>query len=394
MTTTTLTRFRFDVRARRGSGSNARRWLLCLAGPALLLGCGGGPLELADDGDPTALTVILPDPFAATDLGPLESVASMNSAEDVAIIGHRRLPDFSRRGFVFRPSTGLQTLRPLDIHDFNDPLAAGINDAGTIVGSARDDASFLSVTALPVQLPHLQPNDGDGAVAINASGVIVGTTHTQPGDFIIDVPTRWQRNAAGVLQVEALDTGGIDPVTHQLFPGQARDVNDAGTVVGVVGQHPVIFRDGQAPQQLSSESGQANGVGRNGHVTGGLNQEGGGQRAFIFTASGGLVRLALPLRNLFGTNVVSSRGNKVNVSGLAAGLALQANGFQRAYLWSRNEGFLDLNGATEDLPEGASLTEAIDINDRNDILCLGLVNGAVHGFLLRPTGARLIFRRF
>ena len=47
---------------------------------------------------------------------------------------------------------------------------------------------------------------------------------------------------------------------------------------------------------------------------------------------------------------------------------------------------------TSNLPAGTVLTEAVDINDQNFILAQGTVNGQLHGFLLRPTGATINFQ--
>jgi hypothetical protein len=80
--------------------------------------------------------------------------------------------------------------------------------------------------------------------------------------------------------------------------------------------------------------------------------------------------------------------NKINSAGHAVGTVLSLGG-KSATIWDRFGGLRDLTTACG--VTTGKLTEAVDINHQGDILSYGLVNGVLHGFVLRPTGAPLTF---
>ena len=122
----------------------------------------------------------------------------------------------------------------------------------------------------------------------------------------------------------------------------------------------------------------------------------GAMHAFIKPANSTIQLVLLPNFALFATQrFVASWANRINSAGIAAGSGVRADGVAFAFLWRLGSGggWADLNTVSV-LPGGVLLTEAVDINDRGDVLCYGLINGQKHGFLLRPNGSPLMFRQF
>ena len=90
---------------------------------------------------------------------------------------------------------------------------------------------------------------------------------------------------------------------------------------------------------------------------------------------------------------IGSFAHKVNDSGFAVGRLLRNDGGTAAALWNEDGEVAMLDSSNvDDLPQGAVLTDALEINDHGAILAKGFVNGELHVFILRFRGTFLIFK--
>ncbi len=351
-------------------------------------------------------------PFTVTDLGQVDTLGGLNNKADVSVVGSR-----FGRGFVFRPSIGFRDMT------FSNTNAIGVNTtsftADTIVGTQGVTAAFLFPDfgqTSPISLAHASSNFGifigDTPLAINDSSVSVGMTQIVVNDGADTVlPTRWTPTTGAGTTVTLLNTGGNIPGTSIPKPGVARDINNVGVIVGQANGQACIFRDGQTPVILTSSiSGipltpgailtEARGISNNGFITGigsFLTQFGRQTRGFIWVQSSVVnfqtlipnPGFPLPTGQFFHF-FVGSVTNKINSNGHAVGAVVQSNGATNASMWNLSgNGIIELTAACG-LHNGI-LTEAVDINDQGDVLCLGVINGVRHGFLLRRTATVITF---
>jgi hypothetical protein len=303
--------------------------------------------------------------------------------------------------------------------DSGPGLALSINDSRIVVGTRGGDAFewFPSQCPNSVQsgsLPRLQPTgtlfNGATAAANNNTRDAVGFTNLFFTSLTVsqDVPTVW-RKVNGGFTVQQLQTElRPAPLNSLRQPGRALDINESGTIVGstrvgsstsdraaILFQNadPEIIRSDNAAADYVIRPQQARGISNNGYITGIARRYiGGGDfqtRGFIRKLDGAIVD----------TNLIDSDGlyigaeaQKINNSGFAVGKMVKSDGGLVATMWNENGriGLLTTFNV-EDLPEGTVMTEALDINDHNDILAKGTVNGQVHAFILRRTTAPIYF---
>ena len=237
------------------------------------------------------------------------------------------------------------TAPPLDIigtFPARDPFARafGINDAGVIVGESQfaqdgsndgirgfktSDSGLIVLEDLPNGSPKSSAN------AINNNGDAVGLSSTTNDDgFQVDRAVMWP------------DEDPMNPIDlGDLIGGQdfsvAEDVNDLGQVVG------------------SSEAGS-------------------GIRAFSWTQETGMVALDIP----DGRQTSQAWGiNNLN--------QIVGESDEQAVLWDPIMGVLDLNVLLDASGNGWDLDTAFDINNRGQIVGLGInPDGDSHAFLLNP----------
>ena len=228
-------------------------------------------------------------------------------------------PDIRR---AFRYAHGRMT----DLGTLDRPLAgaAGINDAGSVVGSARVgdyyNVAFLYKNGVMRSLGTMHGAQRSGAVAINNHGQIVGGGNIAP-DFepnSNDVHAFFYEN--GVMN-DLGTLGGSNSV--------ANSINERGQVAGTSDIAPV-------------DSGQ--------------------QRAFIYTVKKGMRDLGtLP-------NGASTRANAINNRGEVVGASLSAEG--RAFLYQPGVGMRDLTDML-DPASGWVIVYATSINDHGQIVGFG-----------------------
>jgi uncharacterized repeat protein (TIGR01451 family) len=205
--------------------------------------------------------------------------------------------------------------------------AYAINDAHQIVGRSADATgqveAFLWEAGTMYALGSLGPNTFSDAYGINNSGVIVGESGTADGFT----------HAFKVVDGIMIDLGTPSPNFAGSF---ARDINDAGTIVGGVwvensyAVHPFVLTADGAWDVVTEITGFAEGINEDGAVVG----------------------------NFFGSHP------------------------ERAFVYE-NGVVTDLNTL---IPAGSGweLSVAYDINDRGQIVGVGSRDGTPRGFLLNP----------
>ena len=208
--------------------------------------------------------------------------------------------------------------------------AWGVNEAGTIVGSAQDAGgkfrpALFNPDGTATDLGTLGGTAGD-AYAVNESGLIVGRAYNAAGRFRA---VQWKNGQISDL--------GVGPATSQ-----ARDVNDSGLIVGWYG--PITDSNAFAWQD------------------------------------GHLINLAF-------ADGRDSQARAVNNAGLIGGLVHVDQITDHAYVW-RGATAIDFNDVTNDL-NGFVLWQVDDVNERGQLIGIGLQGSSdvFQTFLLTPTSA-------
>jgi len=223
--------------------------------------------------------------------------------------------DANNNAFRWSPRTGMQNLVSLGF----DAEANAINDAGTVVGRALTPDSFDNPLYTPVR--WTEPDRilalasagylALGAQDINAAGHIVGSTFLESAPFGPDHAFLWTPQK-GLID---LGTGSGD------FSDASR-INDKGMVIGGLGVvAPTFFF-----------------------------------RGFVWTRETGIIEIGAP-------NVLYSRAKDLNNLGQVVGSIED-----RAYVWTRAEGVVDLNTRIPNAPPGMELWLAMAISDNGSIL--------------------------
>ncbi len=154
-----------------------------------------------------------------------------------------------------------------------DPYAGFISNQGDVVGWAgwpQPDNYIFDYATLwrggqAVNLGAGDPPSQDCSVAwaINSSGVAVGFLgydcdpwYHEKGKEVKGVPVKWETSGGQVV--------GPTPL---LSIGSARDINDAGQIVGAGDTFPFLIDNGQYVQ-LADEQGGAMAINNHGHIVG------------------------------------------------------------------------------------------------------------------------------
>jgi len=292
-----------------------------------------------------------------------------------------------------------------------------INNAGVVVGtvtdpSGRPRATRWSATGAATDLGLLPGGSGSVANGVNDSGQATGSADRTSGGFAY--PVRW--SAAGVIQ----DLGG--PATNRLGTGSA--IDPAGRVAG--GQRPIdsqadplgiLYGVDGTPTELGPAFGLARGINGYGQVVGGPGYvwrdgaatslpnlpDGTGSVAYAINNGGDVVGTASVSDGL---RAVRWRGGAVSDIGTVDGIrfstakAVNAAGqvvgtadpmcfpcvAPRAWIWQPGTAITPLDTL---LPAGSgwTLREANGINDRGEIVGVGLHGGVARAYRLSPVFA-------
>lgn len=235
-------------------------------------------------------------------------------------------------------------------------LAAGINDAGQVVGFAETAAGSIfkaalwavdtagAATAAPVQLKPLGENTFSAAFALDAGGQAVGVSQ----DGAAFVAVLWSQAAAEPIKLPSLAAGG-NSVAFDISPdgtlivGEAADaslttravlwrVDDQGDV-GDPQLLPVSFFTKVTGQgTLFSTFSSASGVNNAGQIAGEVEDGEGALHAVIWEPTGAGGYLAVDLR---GGGEVGSSAIAINTDGVVTGEWEKSPGLFIPAIWAK-----------------------------------------------------------
>lgn len=291
------------------------------------------------------------------DLGTLGGSSSAASAVNGSglVVGVADTKNKLKHAFAWTQAGGMADLGTLG---GNNSIANAINDSGQIVGSAQTRKNlthaFSWSSGLMVDLGTL---GGDNSVAtdVNAAGQVVGSAQARKG---LTHAFLW---ASGVIT----DLGTLGGKTSS-----ANAINANGQVVGTAqttnGQsHAFFWSTANGMIDLGTLGGTgsaASAINDNGQVIGSA-QLANGSHAFSWTAGGGRVDLG----TLGGTESVA---NGVNTVGQVVGSAQDTSGQWRAFVWTATDGMVDLNTRLVNAPANLTLLSALAISDNGAIVAL------------------------
>src|SRR5262245_47117926 len=341
----------------------------------------------------------VPAAYSVTDLGTFggtESHAfSINEAGQVA--GFATTAD--ELPFAFRwdhgQATNLGTLGGLV------SVGLGIDDRGRIVGTANNtdpdtvnggqqNQALLWRRGTMRAVGSVPGTIHSDAWAVNARGQVVGWSYNFPPDFVDPAanpfnsfPFVWQDGGMSAL-----------PMLPGMTNGYAGAINASGLIAGNGFDggtlHALVWRQDRTgayvPLDLGFPAGtfrsSLRGVNNQGDVVGDARLIGGPGHAFWWQPDGhgGYVARDLGTLGGFGSGALD-----INNRDQIVGRSRSSAGPSHAFLFDAT-GMHDLNGL---IPNGSGwvLDTARSINDRGQIVGVGVHNGEFHGFLLTPTPA-------
>ena len=303
-------------------------------------------------------------------------------------------------------------------------VANAINNAGVVVGNTNVNANgiphgFRWANGVMTDLGIEPGGVSSVANAVNDAGQVAGSADRTNGGYAY--PVRW--SASGVLQ----DLGG--PIVNRL--GQGNGIDPAGRVAG--GQRPansegnpngILYGIDGTPTDLGSPPdslGVALGINARDEIVGGQpaylwragtvtllpglsGQSGNTAIATAINVRGQITGGALPLGALGGSHAVLwsngtitdigaldgllyNQGNAINAAGQVVGTSSPGCtpcASAEAWIWQPGTAMTALNTL---IPAGSgwSLQQANGINDRGQIVGLGVHNGHTRGYLLTPS---------
>jgi len=215
------------------------------------------------------------------------------------------------------------------------------------------------------------------AHSLNDHGQVVGSAETANGQFHASF---WD---AGLM----IDLGALGGDSSS-----ARAINNTGQVVGLISSKvevgewldkAFLWTRGGGMVELGSLGGnesRAGAINDKNDVVGTSKTVQGHNRAFIWRHDSGMVDLGTLGGRDSSANAINNVGQVVGWSDITWSDTQQ----RRAFLWDHGK-MIDLSALPEVREAGWSeLTEAMDINDKGQIVGFGLREGKVHVFLLTP----------
>ena len=275
------------------------------------------------------------------------------------------------REFVWTTASGMRDLGNLP--GLNPAsLGQSIDDHGQVVGGSQGKPFLWNQESGMIDLGLLPGSGSSDALAINASGQIVGT-----GQF-----------GVGLLAFLWTPDDGLRGPGH--LPGDeyvtiANDINDSGQVVGVsrtgAGFRVSVDRARRHDRSRNSTGTPqhgADGINSIGEIVG-SSQDDGGDRAFHWSSDNGMRNIGdLPggddVADAFDIN---DRSEIVGWSGTPTG--------RHGFIWTKDGGMLDLNVMLDHSGAGWTIRQPTAINNAGQIVGNGYnPDGFSHGFLLTP----------
>lgn len=280
-----------------------------------------------------------------------------------------------------------QTMTDLGTFGGSSAVATAINVSGQVTGSATMSDSppgnaghaFISNGTTLTDLGTLGGSDSYGS-AINVHGQITGSSAVG-GDSAYHA---FITNGNTMTDLGALLNGGYS---------WGLAINDRGQVTGSAsaanGWDHAFISDGATMTDLGTLGGpssQGIAINASGQVTGYADAANNVSHAFISNGT-----TLIDLGTLSGSSGYSM-GKAINVRGQITGssLSLEVGQLPRAFIYTNNK-MTDLNTlVSSDAQALYTLTDAVGINDRGQIVANGYLNSsqAQHAFLLNPIGYR------
>jgi probable HAF family extracellular repeat protein len=361
--------------------------------------------------------------YTVTDIGALTSPRGISVSGEV-------VGDFNEHAFIWTSANGFQDLGTLLGGTFSH--AAGINDQGTVVGTA--DGEGIVISTFPDILPDEECNDLIQPFLWTPTGGMRGLgTKTYPLDKVFYNPGGGWCSAIYASGINRFGQGiGYTPEFADLYqfglfwneagvmsyfgstwpPTFPNDINSAGEIVGQNSDyaafgtgHATTWKGGVAID-LGTLGGDAlyygssaNGVNDLGIVVGWSTNSPTRDSSFrmisspvhavLWTPNGAMQDLgALPgdtssagLRINFFGEVIGTSGDTLYSFDYSRRSPFQVVG--RPFIWSENSVMQDLNRLIQ-ANSGWVLGSAKGINSFGQIVGEGTLNGEAHGFLLDP----------
>src|SRR5215469_12984590 len=292
----------------------------------------------------------------------------------------------------------------LGAHQGTSAQAHGMNRAGHVVGGsghphdADTHAVLWGESATMHDLGSLPGGDYVAAFALNDDDTIVGVANTLRGMRAFS----WSR--PGGLKDLGVLTGTSSSGAYA--------INNLGQIAGASGAHAVVWSHaGEVVQDLGTLGGEwseARSINNQGQVAGtsdtvngpraylwtkglmhdlgvlpgdtesranqindrgavvGASEGPSGTHAFLWTNEGGMKALASPSGNYSEAFALNNLGQIVGQSDGPLGA--------HAYLWNNGGGAIDLNEVVDRAKSGVILTAALSINDKGQIVAIGVVD--------------------
>jgi len=302
--------------------------------------------------------------YAVTDLGTLSGASTI--ARKINAWGHAAATSGERDGggahaALWRNSAySLVSLSALDDSDHSE--ATSINNRGEMAGLSNTKtnmhAVLWSISGAIKDLGALPGDTSSRAFAINDRGKVVGLSSGPRGERAF----LWTPDHMVVLEVP--------PGTKS---SEAHGINNRDQVVGhfrgPAGTHAFLWTPDSAFQDLGvlpgCQTSKAIGINDSGEVVGSSSGPF-DTRSFIWTPREGMQAISDVPSEEF------SEALDINTHSEVVG-SYEGSLGNRAYLWTRKNGFADLNTL---IPAGSGLllTMAVSINDRGQILALGMAH--------------------
>lgn len=337
--------------------------------------------------------------YMVTDLGSLNGASTV--VHKINALGHAAGTSGKRDGggahaVAWRDAQkSLNSLSSLEDSDYSEATAINNRDEITGLSNTKDNmrAVVWGGTGTIKELGALPGDTSSRAFGINDRGKVVGLSSGPRGERAF-VWTR-EDGMAAVM---------VPPGTKS---SEAHGINNRDQIVGdfrgSAGTHAFLWTPRSGVQDLGVipgyQTSKATGINDSGEVVGSSSGSS-GTRSFIWTPTEGIQPINdIPAADFSEALDINSRAEVVGTYEGSLG--------NRAYLWTRKNGFVDLNSM---LPPGSGLvlTMAVSINDRGQILAIGIAHPDispdrrmdqdeeddlhsvdVHSFLLTPKSAAL-----
>lgn len=285
--------------------------------------------------------------------------------------------------------------------------AHALNRAGHVAGSsghphdAGTHAVFWGESRAMNDLGSLSAGDYVAAFALNDSDTIVGVANTSVGmrafswskdEGLHDLSVLKDTTSSAAYAINNLGQIAGASGAHAVVWSQAgRVIQDLGTLGGEWSEAKSINNQAQVAGTSDSANGpraflwakgitkdlgvlpgdtesRANQVNDRGAVAG-ASEGSTGTHAFLWTNEGGMKALASPSANYSEAFALNNLGQVVGQSNGSFGA--------RAYLWNNETAGIDLNEVIDRAEPGVILTAAVAINDKGQIVAVGVVEGTI-----------------